>query len=93
MKANKLRQLENYKRGITDFAEWVDATQDRFKAHVHGPLLLEVTVKDIQHAKYLEQQVPRAWQLPLPCWLSLSLREHVIILGTAGNSQAFKSSC
>ena len=58
VKANKLRLLEKDRRGITDFTEWVEANQNRFKARVYGPILLEVSIKDQQHAKYLEHQVP-----------------------------------
>jgi hypothetical protein len=53
--------LENdhQNRGIVRFAEWVEANQSRFKARVYGPLLCEVTAKDMQHAKYLEMQISR----------------------------------
>ena len=56
---NKLRQLEQYHRGITAFTHWVADNKARFRGEVYGPILLEVTVKDPQHAKYMEQQLPR----------------------------------
>ena len=31
-----------------------------FRGEVLGPVLLEVAISDPQHAKYLEQQMPRA---------------------------------
>ncbi|EIE27053.1 P-loop containing nucleoside triphosphate hydrolase protein [Coccomyxa subellipsoidea C-169] len=55
---NKLRFLEQRNRGITAFAHWVTENKARFKGDVYGPILLEVTVADQQHAKYLEQQLP-----------------------------------
>lgn len=56
---NKLRQLEQFHRGITAFTYWVADNKARFRGEVYGPILLEVTVKDPQNAKYLEQQLPR----------------------------------
>lgn len=56
---NKLRQLEQFHRGITAFTHWVADNKARFRGEVYGPILLEVTVKDPQNAKYLEQQLPR----------------------------------
>ncbi len=58
MRDNKLRFLEQRNRGITAFAHWVTENKARFKGDVYGPILLEVTVADQQHAKYLEQQLP-----------------------------------
>ncbi|BDA44497.1 Structural maintenance of chromosomes protein 5 [Coccomyxa sp. Obi] len=56
---NKLRQLEQFHRGITAFTHWVADNKARFRGEVYGPILLEVTVKDPQYAKYLEHQLPR----------------------------------
>lgn len=57
----KLQQLEQQNRGITAFTHWVAESKARFKGEVYGPVLLEVTVKDAQHAKYLEMQLPRGF--------------------------------
>lgn len=67
---SKLRHLEQYNRGITSFANWVADNKARFKGDVYGPILLEVTVADTQHAKYLEQQLPREPQLSSDTTLS-----------------------
>jgi hypothetical protein len=55
----KLQHLEQQNRGITAFTHWVAENKARFKGEIYGPVLLEVTVKDAQHAKYLEMQLPR----------------------------------
>ncbi|KAK9915722.1 hypothetical protein WJX75_003203 [Coccomyxa subellipsoidea] len=55
----KLQHLEQQNRGITAFTHWVAENKARFKGKIYGPVLLEVTVKDAQHAKYLEMQLPR----------------------------------
>ncbi len=57
----KLRQLEYSSRGITEFSRWVEKAKvdGMFRGEVHGPILLEVAIADPQHAKYLEQQMPR----------------------------------
>ena len=58
----KLRQLEQASRGISDFTRWVEKSKAEglFRGEVLGPVLLEVSVPDPQHAKYLEQQMPSA---------------------------------
>ena len=68
VKENKLRLLENDFRGITSFTQWVQANSARFQGRVYGPVLLEVSVQDPQHAKYLEQQMRSACTaLDAPC--------------------------
>ena len=56
----KLRQLEQTSRGITEFTRWVGKSRAEglFRGDVMGPILLEVSVPDAQHAKYVEQQLP-----------------------------------
>ena len=56
----KLRQLEQNNRGITDFTRWVEKSRadGLFRGAVLGPILLEVSVPNAQHAKYVEQQLP-----------------------------------
>ena len=60
----KLRQLEYSSRGITEFTRWVEKAKadGMFRGEVLGPILLEVAIADPQHAKYLEQQMPRTKQ-------------------------------
>ena len=61
----KLRQLEQNNRGITDFARWVEKSRadGLFRGAVLGPILLEVSVPDAQHAKYVEQQLPSEFKV------------------------------
>lgn len=53
--------------GLREAMEWVESNRHRFKGEVFGPLGLEVTVHQPEHAQYLEQHCSqRLWGVRSP---------------------------
>lgn len=46
-------------RGVTEAYNWVESHRSEFCGEVHGPVLLEINIADKEHAKYVENHVPK----------------------------------
>lgn len=46
-------------RGVVDAHNWVQSHRNEFQNDVYGPVLLEINIANMEHAKYVENHVPR----------------------------------
>ncbi|KAK9813986.1 hypothetical protein WJX73_007994 [Symbiochloris irregularis] len=57
MRMARLRWLDSKNRGMQNFCEWLAQNQNRFRQHVYGPVLTEMSVADPQHQRFVEGQL------------------------------------
>lgn len=59
LKNRRLQALKNSgARGVVDAYKWVESHRNEFQNDVYGPVLLEIHIDDMGHAKYVENHVP-----------------------------------